>query len=149
MKTCSKCKEVKPLDEFHKQKKAKDGRQSECGACANERMKEYRARPEVKKRVAEYRAKPENKKRAADRNLQSKYGITMDEYNQMYNKQKGSCRMCGVHQSQIKKTLCVDHNHETGEVRELLCDKCNKALGLLDESIEIFEAGIDYLRRHK
>jgi len=72
-----------------------------------------------------------------DRNciLKSKYGIDLEQYNEMLLKQKGLCAICGlpsVDRNQWgMKSLAVDHNHVTGEIRGLLCSKCNRAIGLL------------------
>ena len=57
------------------------------------------------------------------------YGLTPDQWQQMFDRQKGCCDICGKHQSQIKAKLCVDHNHKTGKIRSLLCVGCNIAVG--------------------
>ncbi|MBU2051427.1 MAG: endonuclease VII domain-containing protein [Gammaproteobacteria bacterium] len=71
-------------------------------------------------------------------------GITLEEYNQMFAKQNGCCAICGKHQSELKNRLAIDHNHETGEIRGLLCTSCNITLGWL-EKIE----KIDFVARVK
>lgn len=62
------------------------------------------------------------------------YGIemTLEEYNRRFLEQKGRCVICGKHQSELKKALAVDHNHKTGEVRSLLCNRCNLLVGQLE-----------------
>jgi hypothetical protein len=64
-------------------------------------------------------------RRAAD--LQRKYGLTMDDYNAMLTAQENKCAVCGSY-SYRKRTLDVDHNHETGKVRGLLCSHCNRVV---------------------
>jgi len=64
-----------------------------------------------------------------DYELRKNYGITIDDYNKMFEEQNGCCKLCGRHQSEQKFRLCVDHNHETGRVRGLLCTRCNVGLG--------------------
>lgn len=80
------------------------------------------------------------------RNLKRDFGITLDYYNILFEKQKGLCLICNCPQSSDNRSLCVDHNHETGEVRGLLCDKCNRGLGLFCEDINILNKAIKYLQ---
>ena len=83
------------------------------------------------------------------------YGLTFEEYNQMLESQNGVCAICGKEETDTDwrsdkvKQLAVDHNHETGKVRALLCGKCNKAIGLLKDNIQLFQATIDYLNKYK
>jgi hypothetical protein len=91
-----------------------------------------------------YSAHPE---RAREKSLKKWYGITLADYNQMFEEQNGFCIICGVHQSEVNKTFCVDHDHETGEVRGLLCDQCNKGLGHFKDNQSFLQKAIDYLRR--
>ena len=79
----------------------------------------------------------------------STFGITLDQYEEYQKNQKNTCAICGkeetaTNQYGIKK-LAVDHNHLTGEVRGLLCAKCNMALGLLNEDITIMSKMITYI----
>ena len=78
--------------------------------------------------------------------LNKKYGITPEEYQRLFNKQKGYCAICKRHQSDLKEALSVDHNHETGEIRGLLCPKCNKAIGLLDDSSDLIKRASRYVK---
>lgn len=61
-----------------------------------------------------------------------RYGITIEQFNEMFEKQNGLCAICGAHQSKLKQTLNVDHSHINGKVRGLLCPSCNKNLGILE-----------------
>ena len=63
---------------------------------------------------------------ARERNLLKRYGITIEQYNQLLHKQEGKCAMCDRHESEFKTRLAVDHNHQTGEIRGLLCNYCNR-----------------------
>lgn len=69
------------------------------------------------------------------RNYQYKknYGIDLNEYNRMFQIQGGMCDICGIHQSQLKNRLSVDHNHVTGNVRGLLCWVCNRSVGFVEK----------------
>ena len=62
-------------------------------------------------------------------NLQQKYGITIEQYDEMYNSQNGCCDICKRHSSEFKKGLGVDHCHTTNKVRGLLCGNCNRLVG--------------------
>lgn len=77
-----------------------------------------------------------------------KYGLTLEQYNQMLEAQNHCCAICGEHESEQKNSLSVDHNHTTGAVRALLCDACNTAIGLLRESPQILAQAVEYLLRY-
>lgn len=77
------------------------------------------------------------------------YGITQEEYEELKAQQGDVCAICGqpevrVHKG-IKVDLCVDHDHETGKVRGLLCARCNHGLGNFKDSPENLSNAIDYL----
>jgi len=78
-----------------------------------------------------------------------KYGLTLEAYNQMFDGQAGCCALCGVHQSELKKALAVDHCHVTGKVCGLLCHNCNAAIGLLKEDADLIMRAADYVRENK
>jgi hypothetical protein len=92
----------------------------------------------------DYAAHPE---RMREKNLKKWYGITLADYNRMFEEQNGCCLICGVHQSEVKKTFNVDHDHETGEVRGLLCNMCNSGLGLFRDDPTLVQRALDYLKR--
>ena len=72
------------------------------------------------------------------------YGITVEEYEHMYEMQKGVCKICSKPEP-IKTRLCVDHNHTTGKVRGLLCTHCNTALGHMFDNVSLLQNAIGYL----
>ena len=78
-----------------------------------------------------------------DNHYQHKHGynkfLTDAQYDKLYNEQKGCCAICNMHQSEFTKRLAVDHDHETGMVRGLLCFKCNTGLGVYENGKEGFE----------
>lgn len=63
----------------------------------------------------------------------------------MFAAQAGCCAICGTHQDALKLTLAVDHNHDTGKVRGLLCNPCNAAIGRFKDSTSMLRAAIRYL----
>lgn len=102
------------------------------------------------KQIKEYKLNNVVKYRKYNRNrlLQIGYNITIEQYNEMFSRQNGKCAICGVHQSKLKKTLGVDHNHKTGINRKLLCCSCNIGLGMFKESMKILENAFEYLKRY-
>ncbi len=68
-----------------------------------------------------------------DRQLRKNFGITLEEYNELWRLQGGVCAICN---QESDKALHLDHNHKTGKNRGLLCHNCNRALGFLGESLE-------------
>jgi len=77
--------------------------------------------------------------------IYSKYNLTIDGYNQLLIEQNGCCKICGRHQTKLKKKLVVDHCHRTGKVRGLLCYNCNLGIGLLFDNQTILQSAINYL----
>lgn len=75
-----------------------------------------------------------------------KYGISIEEYDRMVESQKGLCKICNSFEPNRKGRLCVDHDHDTGKIRGLLCDKCNRAMGLFGDSQENLQKAIEYLK---
>jgi hypothetical protein len=78
-------------------------------------------------------------------NLKRMYGMTLDEYDQMLAAQSNGCAICGKSPEENGKRLAVDHNHNTGEVRGLLCQGCNTALGLLNDNPATLRLATSYL----
>lgn len=89
-----------------------------------------------------------NPKQYRNKQLQLKYGITIDEYDSLRIDQNFSCAICFKHELELTRSLCVDHNHDTGEVRQLLCHNCNSALGLLKEDVAIVNSLLAYIKKH-
>lgn len=73
------------------------------------------------------------------------HNFTTLDYNILFTEQKGSCRICGIHRDKLRKSLSVDHNHKTGNVRALLCLGCNTKIGILEG--KLFTKALKYLKR--
>ena len=73
------------------------------------------------------------------------YGVTLEQWNEMFQAQGGRCAICGTHQCSTKKSFSVDHCHKTGKVRGLLCQNCNTALGKFKDDEELLHSAIRYL----
>lgn len=84
--------------------------------------------------------------------LRTKYGITLDEYKERVERQYGLCAICQQPETRPsrsgRKGLAVDHDHTTNKVRELLCWRCNVALGMVEDNPLLLTAMIDYLFKH-
>ena len=126
-KACTNCKEIKALSLYHKQTKAKDGRASWCKDCSNSIYREKRKRTYT----------PENKRKWQ---LKTRYGLTPNALAEMLAKQGGFCALCPKELSKPH----VDHCHNTGKVRGLLCHQCNIRLGGWDD-LEWRKKALDYL----
>lgn len=79
--------------------------------------------------------------------LKNKYGITPQDYDEMFKSQGGVCWICKEPpgEDQRQGPLCVDHNHKTGKVRGLLCRRCNRHLGGFEDSAELMRSAVAYL----
>jgi len=85
------------------------------------------------------------------KNLKNSYGITQEDYDRILEKQGGVCAICGSPSNYYKGgrlcPLAVDHNHETRKVRGVLCNHCNRAIGMLKDDAEIVDRAAAYLRK--
>ncbi len=134
---CCKCGEEKPLAEFHKDRKSKHGHTYACKAC----------------RIISGKAwfKAMNPVRVRARELK-KYGLTEETYQTMLTTQHGCCAICGGNETVISswtkrlKRLAIDHDHDTGIVRGLLCGRCNQGLGYFKHDPKLLLAAVAYLK---
>lgn len=81
--------------------------------------------------------------------LKKNYGLSLEKFEALYKSQKGCCACCGKHESNFKRGLHVDHDHTSGQVRGLLCTRCNPGLGYFEDSIAKLEMAITYLKKFK
>ena len=75
--------------------------------------------------------------------------LTPKEYDVIYNKQEGKCDICGKHQTKQKKKLAVDHDHDTGQVRGLLCNRCNLGISWFEDDPDWVVNAVDYLDKER
>lgn len=136
-KTCTKCGEERPVEQFLKRESGRAGVRPECKGCQAEYQKGYRRviRGAIQRRYS----------------LKKHYGITVEQYNEMFSAQSGKCAICDTHATDLPSPgiLCVDHDHDTGVVRALLCGLCNKGIGIFKEDQFLLERAISYLKAHK
>jgi recombination endonuclease VII len=94
-----------------------------------------------RKRRLEGKEKPRDPQYFTKRHLQKKYNMTVEEHAALLIKQEGRCAICRI---ALERTN-VDHDHNTGKVRGILCPSCNMALGLFQDSTAVLQAAKDYL----
>lgn len=151
MKVCSKCKRRKHRSKFPKRKQSKDGLLGRCYVCYNKEKAEWRERHPERNRINKQRWRDADPERLRDINLRNKYGIGLEDYNRLLVQQGGVCAICErperVKHGKTKKVapLAVDHCHDTGRVRGLLCFSCNVALGKFGDSEKMLKKALDYV----
>lgn len=144
MKKCRICENSKPVSEFGSHRGHADGLQNYCKTCRNA-LNRGMLTPEQKERKA-----ANAKRYAFRRNVirrETRYGITPETFAEMKEAQGGRCAICNSTETYEHKELCVDHDHATGEVRGLLCSRCNKALGGFRDDATLLASAIGYLSR--
>ena len=133
-KKCSKCKQIKPLSDFHKSKNGKFGVHHYCKKCNSK----------FRKSTYKYNI---------ERQTRTKYKVEFEEIIDLYDNQNGRCAICDKHFdiSLISKRngLHIDHCHKTGRVRGLLCSNCNTSIGKFNDNIEVLQNAIQYLMKHE
>ena len=171
-KTCKHCGQTKPVAEFQKRAASADGLQHWCRVCnyaaqqdwkkrnhdkirgqrkrsAIKRREKYATdgehREAVKAQVRAYRQSlsvEERQRRDRAGMLRQQYGLTVEQFEEMRQLQDGKCPLC----LRTPKVLAVDHDHETGKVRGLLCKSCNRALGCFGDNLDGLMRVVRYLR---
>lgn len=128
-------------------------------------MKDYRDRTNYNKKYYEdnkekedkrslenyykWKSDPEKKLKWRENQLKVKYGITIEEWDEMYTRQEHKCAICSTDVPVGNGLLHVDHCHKSGKIRGLLCHHCNVALGSFKDDIDILRKAIKYLEKHK
>lgn len=140
-KTCKKCLKTKPLSEFYKTSTHSDGYSWQCKTCKSEYWKRWRKDNPVLAREKDIRG-----------NAKKVPGATIDIRKRLYEEQDGKCAICKTPglmygEGTPKETLALDHNHATGQLRQLLCIKCNRGLGLFMDDPELLREAARYLER--
>ena len=132
LKHCNGCDTDKPLSDFHRRYERPIGYRSKCKECCNINRKKH------------YEADKKSGKLKETIWKRSNINITYEEYVEKYNKLEGKCEICGDEYD----VLCVDHNHETEEIRGLLCTQCNLSIEGFKESPNIMKNAIKYITKY-
>ena len=164
MKTCTKCGLEKPSTDFYGASGTRDGLRGDCKACFQARAKAryplvrderiaaaQKWRDDNPERYREnqrrMRATREGKERQRAGHLKRKYGITIEHYDELLARQGGGCAICG-REPRPDISLHLDHDHESGQLRGILCFRCNNALGDFDDDLTLLRAAIRYLESY-
>lgn len=141
-KECPSCKD--PNASFNTSKTTKDGLRYSCKSCEKINSANWRKTNKEKCRAYD----KNRKERKREQNYRRKYGISIDTYESMLKEQGGCCMICRRAELKDKK-LDIDHCHRTGKIRGLLCARCNKTIGLLEDDGQLALNMIAYLDKFK
>lgn len=162
-KRCTKCGVLKPLSDFYAMKGMHDGHRNDCIECNLAAKRERQARnPEPYRRrarewaennrqrraayQADYRQRPERKRAMRDLYYRRTYGLSADEVDEMLAEQNGRCAICGAMPERLA-SMHIDHDHDHGHLRGLLCSSCNQGLGLFKDDPALLLRAAVYLRQ--
>ena len=145
---CGRCKEFKPRSDFYSDKHKPAGISSYCRPCDLEYRREYRKAHAAALRVNEARWRAKNPTHTRRKMLARQYGLSEDQFQAMLSQQGGRCAICHT-ADWGKRAAHVDHDHETGEVRALLCRNCNSGIGMFKDDPDLLYAASEYLSIHK
>lgn len=129
---CSKCKQFQPVERFSTDP-GRGGLQRVCKDCANAYQKKWYA---------------QNREAIALRKRALQHGITVEQYQEMFEAQEGRCAICGE-EDPSSAGLNVDHCHTSGRVRSLLCGPCNRGLGQFRDDPHLLRLAASYLESHR
>lgn len=157
MKQCVKCGETKVLSLFNKEKRGKDGLRRECKQCRRaskrewyhnnkDKVRDYRLKNIEKYREYHRKWVKKNPDRKLELRINSKYNLSLHDYRTMLQNQKFACAICEIEFDNTQRA-CVDHCHDTGEVRGLLCKNCNSGIGLLGDNEQSLRKALKYVER--
>ena len=105
---------------------------------------------QLARRKASKKWKENNPDKVKNKRYRARYGITYDKYKEMLKAQNHKCFICGIDEVDSRsQKLCVDHDHETGQVRKLLCHNCNCGLGHFKDNAQVLSKALAYLEEHK
>lgn len=148
-KTCPKCKTSKTLDSFHPSKATLHGYQVYCKPCQSARHDAWRRQNLEKCAADQKKHRLANPERFKDYSRKQMYGMGPGAYDAMLAAQEGRCAICRSDKGGGRGGFHVDHCHDLGHVRGLLCHGCNVSLGHFQHDTAVLEAAIQYLNRTK
>lgn len=141
----------KQPDQMSKDARRQQGLSSWCKDCRQQSSRAWaKVNPEkVKESKRNTRKKEGHQSLSRGYILNHRYGITLDGYDALLSEQEGRCAVCNVKQTDKTYHFHVDHCHNTGVVRGLLCSPCNVFLGVIKDDIDALKRAINYLERKK
>lgn len=171
-KKCKTCNIDKAITDYYKDGTMRGSRSNICKSCT---LKRHKARYVAKRseiletqriwraanldkereRATRFRNKHRDwyRKYHTKHRLKTRYGITLEQYEAMLEEQKGLCAICqkpetARNRSGEIKLLSLDHCHTSLKIRKLLCDNCNKGLGVFHDNVELLKRAVEYLEQH-
>ena len=167
MKICTKCKQLKSFDSFNKRSDRKSKLSSSCRDCRKLYNREYDKKYPGKRTLLHKiwsennrdKTKKYDQKRALKYSCRSRksclkyhYNLTLEQYDEMLQKQNNVCAICQKSETVKDKTgkvkhLFVDHCHKTNQIRGLLCHRCNMGIGYLQDNFNLCNKASEYLRK--
>lgn len=136
-KTCTRCKLAKSLESFYVDNRRPGGRHSICIVCRRKHQLNRSKNPEYIRRKKKYYL--DNRVRICA----ERYGITEVQVRILHAKKH--CQLCGKKFKSGPRSRYIDHCHETGKVRGVLCSSCNYALGILGDRVASLQKAINYV----
>jgi hypothetical protein len=154
---CRICGLTKPNKDFHlngaRRKDGTSAPRTDCKDCSTEVHRQYVAKKRSRinaRRKFNYQNDVRGiKTKMSDYSVRKLYKITAEEYQRMFDKQGGVCRICKIKRKDVSRRFDVDHDHNTGKIRGLLCLNCNRGIGLLKESATFLRRAARYLDKSK
>lgn len=145
-KVCTKCLVAQDIEQFAPHKNYKGGRTTWCRLCLNNQASDWSKEKAPRRRENDNKRNKRKPEQKQNSKFKARYGITLDQFNKISAEQNDECLICKKHKLQNKNgKLFVDHDHKTGKIRGLLCDRCNKSLGLMEDNVEFLRKAIGYL----
>jgi hypothetical protein len=133
---CPKCGDEKDPGEFDFIDRETEKRASWCKTCVRKGVKVYQGTATAKQKRRAYQ-------------LRKLYNMTIEQYDQILADQRGLCAICGTDKAGRGRLFYVDHDHVTGRVRGLVCNSCNRALGLFKDNLDILRSAVTYMEKHQ
>lgn len=128
-KICKTCGVEKDVKEYQKDITKKDHLRPYCKECTSKRRKQLLSKETIRQR-----------------NLEKNFGKgALDVYKKLFEEQKGVCAICSSPENGRYSHLSIDHNHDTNQIRGLLCNNCNRGIGLLKDNPELMRRAADYV----
>jgi len=149
LKNCFKCKITKKLSEFYPSKRTKDGARPFCIDCQLGTPDNWKKNNIERVRMQDNERRKKKPHQYKNSQLRSTYGINLEDFEDFLRQQDGKCAICKIDQKDFKKRMSVDHDHKTGLIRGLLCDKCNRGLGHFSDSQDLMLKAIEYLNNNR
>lgn len=150
LKHCGGCNKDLNVLYFVKSKYTKDKLSTQCGKCNNKRGLEWRRDNLERSKESIKRWRHKNKDYLKDKIYKQSYGIGLKEFYKILAEQNGKCAICNIKLiiGRAKYSAHLDHDHQTGKIRKILCLMCNHGLGNFKDDITLLKKTIDYLECH-